>query len=96
MYAFIERQRNIYISSELGKGSQNIYLSLITPIFCNKKVKFPIPVNRKRSVQLIKKLLEENMFKPIIDRQYTLEQIPEACIYIEKGGKIGNVVINID
>ena len=86
----------VYISSELGSGSQNVFLALITPLFGGKKVVFPMPKDRNGSVLLIKKLIEQEKFKAVIDRRYSLEEIPEAFSYVEKGQKIGNVVIKID
>ncbi|MCG8305953.1 MAG: NAD(P)-dependent alcohol dehydrogenase [Cytophagales bacterium] len=90
-----------YISSELGRMSQNLFLSLITAIFgslpfqAGKKVKFPYPPNIKRSVLFIKKLVEEGKYKPVIDRTYPLEQISEAFRYVLQGQKTGNVVITV-
>ena len=84
-----------YISSELGKGSQNVFLALFTPIFSKKQVKFPFPFNKLRSVLLVKKLMEEGVFKPLIDREYPLDQIADAFTYVKSGKKTGNVVITM-
>ena len=84
-----------YISSELGPFAQNLFLALITKLIGNKKVKFPIPSNRTGSVLFIKKLIEEDYFKPVIDRTFLFEEIAEAYKYVEKGQKIGNVIIKI-
>ena len=86
----------IYISSEPGHMYQNIYLSIFTPLFRNKKVRFPIPVDIKGSIHLIKELIENGQFKTVIDRVYPFEQIPEAYSYAASGEKIGNVVITMD
>ena len=40
-------------------------------------------------------LMEESRLKPIIDKHYSLDQVPEAHAYVESGDKIGTVVINI-
>ena len=86
----------VYISSELGPMVQNPFLALITPIIGDKKVIFPLPIDRNRSVRFIKKLSEEGKFKAVIDRTYSLDEIAEAYRYVEKGQKIGNVVITVE
>ncbi|PVE70936.1 NAD(P)-dependent alcohol dehydrogenase [Priestia megaterium] len=44
---------------------------------------------------LLKKLMEEGQIKSVIDRCYSLEQIPEAHEYVETGHKIGSVVVTL-
>ncbi|RKX38046.1 MAG: NAD(P)-dependent alcohol dehydrogenase [Verrucomicrobia bacterium] len=91
----------IYASSDLGYMAQNIFLPIITPITSKlpgqsgKKTIFPMPVDVRGSLLLIKKLIKEEKFKTVIDRSYPLEDIVEAYKYVEKGQKTGNVVINV-
>lgn len=87
--------KGIYISTELGKNSENIFLALFTPLFSRKQVVFPIPTIGKKDLIFFKQLIENEEYKPIIDREYTLEQIVEAYKYVETGQKTGNVVLKI-
>ncbi len=89
------KEKGIYISTELGQRSENIFLALITPILGGKKVLFPIPFIKKEDVVFLKTLVEQKEFKPVIDRHYKLEDIVDAYRYVETGKKIGNVILNI-
>jgi NADPH:quinone reductase-like Zn-dependent oxidoreductase len=88
-------KKGIYISTELGKNSENIFLALFTSILGGKKVLFPIPKISKEDVILLRELVESGQYKPVIDRKYSLEQIVEAYKYVETGQKTGNVVITL-
>ena len=88
-------EKGIYISTELGKNAENIFFALTTPIWGGKKVLFPIPEINKEDVIFLKGLVEKGEYKPVIDRQYKLDQIVEAYKYVETGQKTGNVIINI-
>ena len=90
------KQGGVYISSEPGPMGQNPLLALITKVSGNKKVIFPVPSDIKSSIRFIKKLLEKDSFRPLIDRQYPLSQIREAYRYAASGEKVGNVVISFD
>ena len=43
----------------------------------------------------LKKVVEEGKFNSVIDSIYSLDEIKEAHLYVEKGHKKGNVVITI-
>ncbi len=89
------KPKGIYISTELGKRSENIFLALFTPLLRGKRVLFPLPFIRKEDVLFLGRLAESEAFRPLIDREYSLADIVEAYRYVETGQKIGNVVIRI-
>ena len=55
-----------------------------------------MPTICKEDVIFLKKLVEKGKFKPVIDRQYSLEQIVEAYNYVESRQKTGNVIITVN
>ncbi|TDI81668.1 MAG: NAD(P)-dependent alcohol dehydrogenase, partial [Bacteroidetes bacterium] len=85
----------VYISSELGPYSQNIFFAVFTSIVGNKKVIFPVPYSIQKTILYINDLLKKEKFVPIIDREYPLEDISKAYEYVLTGEKTGNVIINI-
>lgn len=87
--------KGVYISTELGKNGENIFYALVTPLLGGKRVLFPVPVIDKDEVIFFKGLVESGVFRPVIDRQYTMDQIVEAYKYVESGQKTGNVVLVI-
>jgi NADPH:quinone reductase-like Zn-dependent oxidoreductase len=86
----------IYISTELGKNAENLFLALSTKFWGDKKLLFPLPSISKEDVLFLRGLVQSGEFKPVIDRQYTLAEIVEAYRYVESGQKTGNVIIKIN
>lgn len=90
------KEKGVYISSELGPGSENLYLPLITKLKRGKRVIFPIPRDCKGSLVYMEKLLRQKKFEPLIDRTYKLDEIADAYSYVMSGQKSGNVIIEYD
>lgn len=88
------KEKGVYISSELGPYSQNVFYPLLTTM-SNKKVIFPIPYNKQKTIPYISNLLKTGKFKPVIDRAYSLEEISRAYEFVITGKKTGNVIINV-
>jgi NADPH:quinone reductase-like Zn-dependent oxidoreductase len=85
--------RGVYMSTDLGPGGQNLFLALVTPALPGKSVLFAYPRHNQAMMNYFKDLMESGQFRPVIDRSYPLAEIVEAYRYVEKGQKVGNVVI---
>jgi len=86
----------LYFSTELGPYVQNVYLPLLTSIFGDKKMLFPLPKHSKKEINFFREQIESNQYRAVIDKQYPLAQIQEAYRYVETGEKTGSVVITIE
>ncbi len=91
----ILKPKGIYISTELGKNGVNIPLALVTPLLGGKKLLFPIPTISQDDILFLEELVATGQFKPVLDKQYTLDQIVEAYRYVGTGQKVGNVIISM-
>jgi NADPH:quinone reductase-like Zn-dependent oxidoreductase len=91
----ILKPKGIYISTEFGPYVQNPFLAIFTPLLGGKRLLFPMPTINQEDAQFFAQLAEKNQYRPVIDRTYTLEQIPEAFAYVETGQKIGNVLVRV-
>jgi NADPH:quinone reductase-like Zn-dependent oxidoreductase len=90
------RRRGVYLSSDLGPWSQNPFLALVSPLSPGRKVKFPLPQNRRDMALWLRELAESGAYRPVLDpRRYPLERIAEAYEYAESGRKLGNVVVTV-
>ena len=53
------------------------------------------PKYTKEDVLLVKRLVEEGRYRPVVDRTYALDDVVEATRYVETGQKTGNVVLTV-
>ena len=50
----------------------------------------------QKDLVFVKELLEVGKVVPVIDRRYTLSEVPEAIGYLEEGRAKGKVVITVE
>ena len=73
-------------------SSQMIWTSLTSN---NKVVVGKNAPETGRVLNILKNIIEQGKLKPVIDRNYSLDEIVDAHRYADKGHKKGNVVITV-
>ena len=77
-------------------GFSNFFLALPTKWVGDRRVRINIPPRYlKEDLLLVKSLLEEGRYTPVVDRTYPLEDVVEASRYVETQQKTGNVVLSV-
>lgn len=74
----------------------NLFFALPTRWIGKCKVLVQLPPRYRRDdVLVVKRLLEEGAYQPVVDRTYPLEEVVEAARYVETGEKTANVVLTL-
>ena len=69
--------------------------ALWTNMTSGKKVIFSMAEAKRTDFLYLKKLIEQGKLKAVIDKTYPLQELVAAHHYVEKGLKLGNVIISI-
>ena len=64
--------------------------------FVDQKMSFFMSELNDEDMAVLRDLIEAGKVKPVIDRRYTLSQVPEAVRYLETGRARAKVVISVD
>lgn len=92
------RNKNIQydiIFDAVGKISKKDYRGILKNNGKYVSVLNGLVMGKQADLDLLKNIIEQSKYFPIIDRCYKLEEIAEAYKYVSKGHKKGNVIINI-
>ena len=80
-----------YVTTEFSPG-----LAIKGRLVRGDKKMIPMLASPSRSdLIFLSDLLEAGKLRPVIDKRYSLEQVPDAIRYIEEGHVKGKLVINI-
>ena len=84
----------------IGGSSTSLMFSsmLLGPLismFGSQKMGFMMAKINQKDLLFIKELLEAGKVTPVIDRSYTLPEVPEAIRYLEEGHAQGKVIITM-
>ena len=85
----------IYLTVDLGFLYHVPLVALVTRFAGSRRAKLGIGRYRKRDLALVKQLVDEGRYRPVIDRTYTLDEVVEATRYVESGQKTGSVVLRV-
>jgi len=88
------KPEGIYVTTEL---SPSLMLQKQWASMTGRQKLVPLPLMRPDNQLMLdlKELLESGKVRPIIDRKYTLSEVPEALAYLGKGHARGKVVITL-
>jgi NADPH:quinone reductase-like Zn-dependent oxidoreductase len=78
----------------IGPVGRIIKALVLSPFVSEKMASFTVkPI--KEDLQFLKQLVEAGKLTPVIDRTYSLSEVPEAIRYLEEGHARGKVVITV-
>ena len=84
----------VMIGGSLSQISKSLLFGWILS-FGSKKLKYLAAKANKNDLELLVKLIDKGIIKPVIDRRYSLDKTVDAMSYLKKGHSTGKVVINI-
>lgn len=104
---FITIDKCPFIACKKALNEKGVYLNVARPIPSLQMLWTSLTTSKKIVVGknspetagvliVLKRIIEKGQLKPVIDRNYTLDQIVEAHRYAEKGHEKGNVIVRVN
>jgi NADPH:quinone reductase-like Zn-dependent oxidoreductase len=89
--------KGIYVCSggSMDQVYQSMFLGPLISLTGSKKMGSFLSVATQEDLVFIKGLIETCKVAPVIDRRYSLSEVPEAFRYYDEGHSQGKVVINV-
>jgi NADPH:quinone reductase-like Zn-dependent oxidoreductase len=79
----------------IGPLARSMHAAVLSRFVSQRMVGFTVKPNKEDLLSL-KELVEAGKVTPVIDRTYSLSEVPDAIRYLEKGHARGKVVITTD
>src|SRR5918996_1081354 len=79
----------------VGPMARPIKAMVISP-FISQKMSMMMAQGNKDDLTILADLMQSGKVKPVIDRTYKLNEVPQAIAYVETGRARGKVVINLE
>jgi NADPH:quinone reductase-like Zn-dependent oxidoreductase len=97
--ALTSRGTLVLISGEsdgrwIGPVARIVAALALSPFVSQRMTSFTVKPNRE-DLQLLSQLIEAGTVTPVIDRTYSLSEVPEAIRYLEEGHVRGKVVVTV-
>ena len=87
--------RYVMVGGPLGGFLASIAGLLAAKLLSNRKARIVSAKNNLNDLATLAELLESGKLKPVIDRRYTLSEVPDAIRYLETGRARGKIVIQV-
>lgn len=90
------RPGGAFVSSGLGRLGANLALAAIGPLartLRRRHTRFPLPRADLALAAHLGRLMTSGAIRPVIDRTYDFDDLPDAYAYVDSGRKVGSVVV---
>ena len=85
----------VFITVDLGFMYHVPFLALVTRLAGSRRAALGIGRYRQEDLLMVSGLIEAGLYRPVIDREYELDDIVAAVGYVSSGQKTGNVVLKV-
>jgi NADPH:quinone reductase-like Zn-dependent oxidoreductase len=78
----------------IGAVGRSLRALVLSP-FVSQRLRMIIPTANTADLQFLKELIEAGKVTPVVDRTYSLSDVPDAVRYLDEGRARGKIVINV-
>ena len=89
------RPGGLYVTTDLGYLYHVPLAALASRFVGSKRAKLALGKYGRDDLLLVKRLVDEGKYQPVVDRTYALADVVDAHRYVESGQKTGNVVLAV-